>query len=270
MSGGAYTWSNKQREPTLEKLDRVLMSSDWEDIFPLVQVRKLVSELSDHCPLLLMSGEIDGSLKRNREFRFDISWLKNKDFLPQVEKIWKMPVNTMDPIDIMNIKLKRFKKHFKGWGSNLFGHIRKRKKELKEELAFLESKEEYDALSSEDFIRKTEVLIELQKIYADEELFWLQRSHERWLLEGDQNTAYFHRVTNGRRRKNLIHVLKDGNVNIEGTKNLLKHATDYYKSLFGPAPGNLLHLDESLWSSDENLNENDNLDLTGPFTVEEI
>lgn len=26
MSGGIYTWSNNQREPTLEKLDRVLMS----------------------------------------------------------------------------------------------------------------------------------------------------------------------------------------------------------------------------------------------------
>ena len=28
MSGGCYTWSNKQENPTLEKLDRVLMSYD--------------------------------------------------------------------------------------------------------------------------------------------------------------------------------------------------------------------------------------------------
>ena len=28
MSGGLYTWSNKQEHPTLEKLDRVLMSYD--------------------------------------------------------------------------------------------------------------------------------------------------------------------------------------------------------------------------------------------------
>jgi hypothetical protein len=34
MSGGQYTWKNSQTIPTLEKLDRFLMSSDWEDLFP--------------------------------------------------------------------------------------------------------------------------------------------------------------------------------------------------------------------------------------------
>uniref|UniRef100_A0A453IZC2 Endonuclease/exonuclease/phosphatase domain-containing protein n=1 Tax=Aegilops tauschii subsp. strangulata TaxID=200361 RepID=A0A453IZC2_AEGTS len=56
MSGGLYTWSNKQEHPTLEKLDRVLMSSDWEDLFPLVSVHKMVKEISDHNPLLLDGG----------------------------------------------------------------------------------------------------------------------------------------------------------------------------------------------------------------------
>jgi hypothetical protein len=36
-------------------------------------------------------------------------------------------VNSSDPIDVLNIKLKRFKMFFKGWGSNLFGHLRKKK-----------------------------------------------------------------------------------------------------------------------------------------------
>jgi exonuclease III len=31
MSGGMFTWSNNQRDPTLEKLDRVLMSRGWEN-----------------------------------------------------------------------------------------------------------------------------------------------------------------------------------------------------------------------------------------------
>jgi len=34
MSGGTYTWSNNQEDPILEKLDRILMSKDWEDLFP--------------------------------------------------------------------------------------------------------------------------------------------------------------------------------------------------------------------------------------------
>jgi hypothetical protein len=75
-----------------------------------------------------MSGDLNGNSWKKREFRFDISWLKNKDFLAEVEFFWRKPVNSHDPIDIINIKLKRFKKHFKGWGSSLFGHIRKKKK----------------------------------------------------------------------------------------------------------------------------------------------
>jgi hypothetical protein len=50
-------------------------------------------------------------------------------------------VRSLDPIDDLNIKLKRFKKYFKGWGSNLFGNQRKRKNELKVELESLESME---------------------------------------------------------------------------------------------------------------------------------
>jgi hypothetical protein len=65
------------------------------------------------------------------------------------------PVNSVDPIDILNIKLKRFKKHFKGWGYNLFGHMRKRKNDLKQDLVDLESKEEHEPLSPDKFVRKT-------------------------------------------------------------------------------------------------------------------
>jgi hypothetical protein len=52
MSGSMYTWSNKQKCPTLKKLDRILMSPDWELLFPLV-VKKLVKDQPDHSPLLL-------------------------------------------------------------------------------------------------------------------------------------------------------------------------------------------------------------------------
>jgi hypothetical protein len=53
-------------------------------------------------------------------------------------------------------------------------------------------------------------------------------------------------------------MLKDGEVNIEGTENLLKHAMDFYKNLFGPAPGNLMRLDDSLWGRNETLSDLDN------------
>jgi hypothetical protein len=36
-----YTWSNNQENPTLEKLDRILVSKEWEGIFPNALVKKL-------------------------------------------------------------------------------------------------------------------------------------------------------------------------------------------------------------------------------------
>lgn len=33
IRGGKYTWTNSQKHPTLKKLDRILMPSDWADLF---------------------------------------------------------------------------------------------------------------------------------------------------------------------------------------------------------------------------------------------
>uniref|UniRef100_A0A452XZ01 Uncharacterized protein n=1 Tax=Aegilops tauschii subsp. strangulata TaxID=200361 RepID=A0A452XZ01_AEGTS len=57
---------------------------------------------------------------------------------------------------------------------------------------------------------------------------------------------------------------------IEGTKNLLKHATKFYKDLFGPASGNLCKLKEDMWESNEKLTDIDNFILTRPFSETEI
>lgn len=106
-----------------------------------------------------------------------------------------------DPIDMLNIKLKRIKKYFKGWDSNLFGHNKKKKIALKDELQALETLEEISELSPEAYERKSMVQVELQELHAEDEMLWLQRSHERWLLQGDNNTSFFHKVANGRKGK---------------------------------------------------------------------
>jgi endonuclease/exonuclease/phosphatase family metal-dependent hydrolase len=55
IPGGCFTWSNNQESPTLEKLDRVLMSREWEMMFPMAHIHKNPRALSDHNPLMLMT-----------------------------------------------------------------------------------------------------------------------------------------------------------------------------------------------------------------------
>ena len=105
---------------------------------------------------------------------------------------------------------------------------------------------------------------------VNEELFWLQQSNERWLLKGDLNTAFYHRIANGKKRKNTIQSFTDGEVMIEGTSNLLAHATTYYKEPFGPGSGNLFRLSPNMWPGSEKLDAEDNIILTGAFTEEEV
>jgi hypothetical protein len=86
MSGGQFTWSNNQSVPTLEKLDRFLVSREWELLFPLTTVHKLSREISDHNPIIL--DTMEGREKQCRDFRFDKRWLKDESFLPKVARVW--------------------------------------------------------------------------------------------------------------------------------------------------------------------------------------
>jgi hypothetical protein len=50
-----------------------------------------------------------------------------------------------------------------------------------------------------------------------------------------------------------------------GTESILNHATEYYKSLFGPRTGDALELDDGLWPLDERITEEDNSELSKQF-----
>jgi hypothetical protein len=89
-------------------------------------------------------------------------------------------------------------------------------------------------------------------------------------LKGDSNTSYFHRIANGRKRKNtVLSLVKDGEI-IEGDENLLKHATEYYTNLFGPEEDHDIHIDQNLWNETPRVTECDNEELCKPFTEAEI
>ena len=72
------------RIPCVKKLDRILMTKEWEDIFPQAMVKKLPREISYHNPLILSSGFCDKV--PFVQFKFDLYWLKNPDFYQRVEK----------------------------------------------------------------------------------------------------------------------------------------------------------------------------------------
>jgi hypothetical protein len=97
MSGGHFTWSNNQIDPTLEKLDRVLMNASWEALFPLTNLRKIPRFISDHNPLLLCTDQ--ERIKKSKQFCFETAWLKHVDFLPKIKEIWEKSVSVENAVE---------------------------------------------------------------------------------------------------------------------------------------------------------------------------
>jgi hypothetical protein len=88
MSRRKYTWANSREVPTCERLDRVLVSTEWEERFPLSTIIALTREISDHTPLLLNTGE-GSKVSKQPMFKFELGWLLRDDFFDLVAEVWR-------------------------------------------------------------------------------------------------------------------------------------------------------------------------------------
>jgi hypothetical protein len=121
MIGRQFTSANNFPEPTYEKLDRVLMDSDWEDKFPMASVRALerIEALSDHAPILLTTCSIRPPCIRR--FKFELGWLHMDGFYDMVKSVWERPVVGRSPIERWNNKIRSVWKHLGGWARHTTG-----------------------------------------------------------------------------------------------------------------------------------------------------
>ncbi|KAL5672621.1 hypothetical protein ACJX0J_016927 [Zea mays] len=85
--------------------------------------------------------------------------------------------------------------------SNLFGIS----------LVGLEVEEEEDYATQLE--HKAYLLSEHMSMLEEDEIYWRQRSHESWLLKGDGNNEFFHRMANGRKIQNNI-IMKEDIINL--------------------------------------------------------
>lgn len=87
MSGRQYTWAGPGDDPTYEKLDRVLVSTEWEGKYPLSSVKVKDRNISDHAPLVLNTGSSNHQNKQPL-FKFERGWLLRDGFFDMVADIW--------------------------------------------------------------------------------------------------------------------------------------------------------------------------------------
>jgi hypothetical protein len=116
LHGRKFTWSNQQANPTLVRLDRVLCTVDWENLYPNVLLQSAASEDSDHCPLLLGQKDIK---RGKRRFHFEAFWPKLDGFLEAVQGAWNSVQPKQCPFLTLEMKLKAIARGHQAWSDSV-------------------------------------------------------------------------------------------------------------------------------------------------------
>jgi len=202
MTGRKFTWANHLQNQTFEKLDRILVCTDFEYKFPHTTVHALTREISDHTPLLLSTN--NPSPTYQPQFKFELSWLLRDGFCDMVKNVWQETVVNGSPIERWQTKIRKLHQHLRGWARNVSGSYKKEKKDILNKLDDLDKKAESATLSQPELDLKHVLNVKLAELLREEELKWYQRAKAKHLLEGDANTKYYHLLANGRHRKTRI------------------------------------------------------------------
>ena len=86
LQEGPFTWSGGSNGQVMSRIDRFLVSGDWESYFSRVTQSTLLRPISDHFPILLDGGGIRSSPS---PFRFETMWLKFEGFKDLLKGWWQ-------------------------------------------------------------------------------------------------------------------------------------------------------------------------------------
>ena len=191
----------------MSRLDRFLVSPDWESQCDRVIQRRLPRPVSDHFPIMLDS---EGVRTGPSPFRFELMWLKYEGF-KEILKGWWQNLQFHGSFSfIISAKLKALKDLLKIWNREVFGKVEYQKKDALRKVNYWDELEKDRGLSLEEVEARVKAKDDFKRWALMEETSWRQKSRETWLKEGDRNTSFFHRMANAHRRRNC---LKSININ---------------------------------------------------------
>ncbi|XP_062176045.1 uncharacterized protein LOC133881099 [Alnus glutinosa] len=131
LAGGTCTWSLRIDPLVWYRIDRFLVSPDWEAWFPMVSQKRLPRLYSDHFLILLNCVNIS---RGKRPFKFENMWLKADGF----------------------------EAGFEDMDEEVFGSVERNKRKLFDELQAFDSIESSRALVEEEILKKTEIVNEIE------------------------------------------------------------------------------------------------------------
>ncbi|XP_068475160.1 uncharacterized protein [Phaseolus vulgaris] len=208
LVGKTFTWF-KSNGSAKSRLDRVLVSEEWMDIWPMCKQYVQQREVSDHCAIVVKSVDKDWGPK---PFRSIDVWLKEKDFGELVKGMWLSYSVQGSAFTKVKEKLKCLKGDLKMWNKDVFGNIQTSKKRILQELEDLDCQDCCDDLGDGDRLKRMELVGRLKEMEKKLDSLICQKARANWFRSGDSSTKFFHTSLRWRRLRNEVKGVEVGGI----------------------------------------------------------
>jgi hypothetical protein len=183
LVGGNFTWSNNRDPPSWSRIDRFLVSPDWEAQFPKVSQKRRQRLCLDYFLILLDRGDFHGG---KRHFKFE-NVVEIRGFFYMLFTYQKKKIRGFcgkGEAVVVFLSLSRSSKFHLGSQSKgpesgvkslerwVFGNVERQKKFLLDELQDLDLLEEQRTLCDEEKVRKAKATDYLERSTLVEEVSW--------------------------------------------------------------------------------------------------
>jgi mannosylglycoprotein endo-beta-mannosidase len=115
-----------------------------------------------------------------------------------VKEVWEYENKGRSPMERWQNKIRSAGCFLRGWARNLVSQKRSQKSNMLAQIDVLDRKAETSLLLPQEEEIRCHLKGQLTKLLREKEIYWLQRLKATKLLQGDDNTKYFHMVANGR------------------------------------------------------------------------
>lgn len=157
-----------------------------------------------------------------------------------------------------------------GWAKNQSGLYKIEKKRLIQLVNELDLKIESIIPDASDQTVKSEVGQKVCHLLRPEEIKWALKAKVTKVVQGDDNTQFFHMIANGKHRMRKIVQLEQDEGIIIGHKNLILYISNFYKKLFRAPQVNSVSLDERVVEDIAQLSVDEKEVLAASFTENKV
>jgi hypothetical protein len=162
-----------------------------------------------------------------------------------VVDIWRSECQGSTAFERWQNKIRNLRQYLMGWAKHTAGIYKKEKKKLNSLLDQLDKKAETSILSNNEINMKHYLNERLATLLREEEIKWYERSKIQNLLQGDDNTCFFHLIARDKCQKQHNFILEQEDGTIVGDNELKRYITRQYKNLFGQPVESDISLEES-------------------------